>query len=102
MNRMLSTSRIGFVALLLVACGGATPLPKNVSIRFQGAPKDATVIVDDTVLGSFEYVALRGVALPRGEHRITVQAPGYFPWDKLISAAGEQIRLDVQLVKIPE
>lgn len=90
-------------SVVVIGCGGASAPPaKSVSVRFKGAPADATVIVDDVVLGNFDYVASRGIALPKGEHRITIQSAGYFPWDKLVIAAGDPIRLDVQLVKIPE
>jgi len=91
-----------FAGIGLFACGGSPPSAKSASVRFRGAPADATVIVDDIVLGSFEYVASRGIALPKGDHRITVQAPGFFPWDKLVVASGEPIQLDVSLTKIPE
>jgi len=69
-----------------------------------GTPQDATVIVDDQVLGALAYVQARGVALPYGVHRITVEAPGYFPWDKEVEAkkGAPPIRLDVSLVPVPD
>jgi hypothetical protein len=48
------------------------------------------------------FVAAHGVALPPGKHRVTVEKPGYFPWDKLVEGHGELIKLDVALTKIPE
>jgi hypothetical protein len=51
-------------------------------------------------------VARRGIALPAGTHRISVEAPGYFPWDKLVqtqdSSAGEPVKLEVNLIPVPE
>ena len=47
-------------------------------------------------------VAARGVRLPVGEHRITVQKEGYFPWDKLVVADRQPIVLDVTLVAVPD
>jgi hypothetical protein len=72
----------------------------------KGGPPQATVTVDDQIVGSLELVAARGVALPPGVHRISVEAPGYLPWDKLVEAKGTPVgtplRLDVELVPIPD
>lgn len=80
------------------------PAVPTVSLRVAGAPAEATVIIDDNLLGTFDFVAARGVALPPGKHRITVRASGYFPWDREVEAKlGEgPIRLQVALVPIPD
>jgi len=44
----------------------------------------------------------RGVRLPEGEHRISVQKVGYFPWDRLVVSDRQPIALQVELRKIPE
>jgi len=90
------------LALALPACiSGA---PKTTSLRVKGQVLDASVTVDDRYLGTFAYVAHRGVALPPGKHRITVEKAGYFPWDRLVEAheGDPPIQLDVALVKIPD
>ena len=51
-----------------------------------GNVTDASVTIDDIYLGSLSYVQKRGVAVPPGKHRLTVEKVGYFPWDKLIEA----------------
>jgi hypothetical protein len=93
--------RQAWIFVALVACSPAAPA-KTVSLRMKGAPPQATVTVDDQIVGSLEVVAARGVALPPGRHRISVEAPGYLPWDKLIEATETPMRLDVQLVPIPD
>jgi hypothetical protein len=87
------------LGLLPIACEVHTT-----SLRVNGADLDASVTIDDRYLGPLAYVAKRGVALPPGKHRVTVEKPGYFPWDKLVEAhdGDPPIRLDVQLVKIPD
>jgi hypothetical protein len=87
------------LALALSACGGAVVTS---SLRVRGAPLDASVTIDDQYIGAFGYVAAKGVALPPGKHRITVEKPGYFVWDKLVEAKGEPIPLQVELTKIPD
>ena len=49
-------------------------------------------------------MAKRGVALPPGKHRITVEKSGFFPWDRLVEVreGDPPIQLDVGMVKIPD
>jgi len=69
-----------------------------------GSPPNATVTIDDIFVGRLDLVSARGVALPVGEHRVSVEAPGYLPWDKLVEAKEGQspVRLDVRLVATPD
>jgi hypothetical protein len=89
--------------LWAIATGGCAPNPKTtVSLRMHGNVPDASVTIDDQYVGALAYVTSRGVALPPGKHRITVERLGYFPWDKLVEADDDPIRLDVRMVKIPD
>jgi hypothetical protein len=76
----------------------------KVSLRMAGTPADATVIIDDEVVGSLDLVAAHGVALPVGVHHVTVKASGYFPWDREVKAVEGQapIRLEVALAPVPD
>jgi len=88
----------------LVGCQVNLPhsrLP-TVSMRMQGSPPDATVTIDDEYVGPLAVVAVRGVALPVGTHRISVEAQGYFPWDKIVEAKDKPVMLSVTLVAIPD
>jgi len=89
---------------LLAACGGANTAPRTVSLRLTGTPADARVTVDDQIVGTLDVVAARGVALPPGKHRVSVEAPGYFPYDTLVEAKeGEKlVRIEAKLVPIPD
>jgi hypothetical protein len=62
------------------------------------------VTVDDQYLGALAFVAKRGVALPPGQHRITIEKPGFFPWDRVVEAreGDPPMRLDVVLIEIPD
>jgi hypothetical protein len=87
---------------LAAACSPARE-PKHVSLRMAGGPGDATVTIDDIFVGRLETVAVRGVALPVGPHHLTVEAPGYFPFDKVIEGKeGAPIRVEVHLVAVPD
>jgi PEGA domain len=74
----------------------------TVSMRMQGSPPDATVTIDDHYVGPLAVVAARGVALPMGSHRISVEAEGYFPWDRIVEAKDKPVTLAVTLVAIPD
>jgi hypothetical protein len=94
--------------LVTVAGCGLQP-PENVkrptvSLRMQGSPPDAAVIIDDETVGQLEFVAAHGVALPPGVHHVTVKATGYFPWDHEVDAkeGSAPIRLQVALTPVPD
>jgi hypothetical protein len=66
------------------------------------SPSDAAVYIDEEYVGPLSFVSSRGVRLPAGKHRITIEKPGYFPWDREVTADRDAIKLDVQLQPIPE
>jgi hypothetical protein len=98
---------IGFViAILLGACPGCGPQPRaavSLSMAYaKQTPADASVSIDEQYIGPLGYVAAHGVRLPEGEHRVSVTKAGYFPWDRLVSAGRDPIKLDITLEPIPD
>jgi hypothetical protein len=91
-------------ALLLAACTqGAGRAAVTLNLKVKGAaPRDASVIIDEEYVGPLWLVVARGVRLPVGEHRVTVQKEGYFPWDKRVVADRLPIALDVSLLAVPD
>ena len=90
---------------VLAGCQPAPiPATPTVSLRMRGAPPNATVTIDDMLVGPLDVVQARGVGLPPGAHRISVEASGYLPWDKVVQATegAGPVQLDVVLVKIPD
>jgi hypothetical protein len=93
------------LAAVAAGCGPArSPVQPTVSLRMAGTPASATVIIDEEALGTLDFVAARGVALPLGVHHVTVKAPGYFPSDQTVEAkeGSGPVRLAVALVAVPE
>ena len=91
--------------LLLSLVTGCAASSASVSLKLQkppAAPRDASVMIDEEYVGPLGIVAARGVRLPVGEHRITIEKEGYFPWDELVVADREDISLKVELVPIPD
>lgn len=94
---------VALAAVVLPGCGAPQkPPPRMVSLRFTGGAPNATMTIDDIAIGPFELIARRGIALPAGEHRISVEANGYFPWDKIVAAETSPTMVDVRMIKIPE
>ena len=95
--------RLATVAAVLLGAG-CTPAPvaPTISLRMRGGPPEASVTIDDQYVGPLVVVSIRGVALPRGKHRISVESPGFFPWDAIIEAKDAPVRVDVSLVPVPD
>ena len=94
-------------AALAVSSAGCRPQHGRAAVslkmdRTETTPRDAAVIIDEQYVGPLYYVVARGVRLPVGEHRITVQKDGYFPWDELVVADRPPIYLKVELTPIPD
>jgi hypothetical protein len=102
------TPRRASVAALLIAgalLGGCQAQRTAVHLSLARAvetPRDASVYIDEQFVGFLGVVAARGVRLPEGEHRISVEKVGYFSWDRLVVSDRKPIDLNVELRKIPE
>jgi hypothetical protein len=93
------------VAGVLGACQPAqSPAKATVSLRIRGSPASATVIIDEEALGTLDFVAAHGVALPPGMHHVTVKAPGYFPSDTAVDAqpGSAPVALQIALIPVPD
>jgi hypothetical protein len=95
---------LGLAAAAAACADARAPLRATVSLRMQGTPPEALVIIDEEAVGQLDFIALHGVALPPGLHHVSVKARGYFPWDREVEAKvmGPPIRLDVALVPVPD
>jgi hypothetical protein len=89
----------------VVACGApGNGASKTISLRMTGTPVDARVTVDDQIVGTLDMVQARGVAMPPGQHRVSVEHEGYFPFDTIVDAKeGEKVlRVEAKLVPVPD
>jgi hypothetical protein len=104
--RALRTSAFAVALALLGAsmpgCQLAAYGQPTVSLRVRGNVADAQVTIDDIPVGALAFVQARGVALPPGKHRITVERSGYFPWDALVEAKDDPVFLQINLVPVPD
>ncbi|HVY27276.1 MAG TPA: PEGA domain-containing protein [Polyangiaceae bacterium] len=94
---------LGALALGAAACGPPLYAAVSMSVSYaQKTPADASVVIDEQYVGPLGYVAAHGVRIREGEHRVSVTKAGYFPWDRLVTAGREPIKLDVTLEPIPD
>jgi hypothetical protein len=93
------------VACACVALAGCQETRAAVRLSVERAaatPRDASVYIDEQFVGFLAVVAARGVRLPEGEHRITIEKVGYFPWDERVVSDRRPITLKVELRKVPD
>ena len=95
-------ARLAVVVLAALAACAPAASGRSVSLRMAGGPGQAIVTIDDQIVGPLEVVAARGVALSPGKHRISVEAEGYIPWDRIVEATTAPVKLDVRLEPIPD
>lgn len=100
----MSTRTLLLLVSLLTACAGPKHEGPRSKLRLSGSPAAATVLIDEQPLGTLAEVGKLGVALPPGQHRLTVQADGYFPADVLLEVddRGGVLEQKVELVALPE
>jgi hypothetical protein len=89
------------VFLALVAGCSPAKEPRTVAFRVLARPLNASVTIDDRTY-PLATVALGAVRLTPGEHHVSVEAPGYLPWDKIVVASESPVTVKVDLVPIPD
>lgn len=103
------TRRLAGLTLAVIvgsAASGCIPEPRAAVslkvVRADKTPSDASLSIDEEYVGPLGWVAARGVRLPIGEHRITVEKEGYFPVDLLVVADRKPVRVRIKLVPVPD
>jgi len=94
---------IAIAVALLSGCAGDLKAAVSLKVvRSPETPRDASVVIDEQYIGPLGIVAAHGVRLPVGEHRISVEKNGFFPFDQLVSADRDDILLRVKLEPVPD
>jgi hypothetical protein len=95
-------SMLATIALVSACADPKAPTQATVGLRFEGAPDNALVVIDDVAVGTLAEVKARGVRVLQGRHRISSESIGYFPSDQLVEASGELLNVQILLQKLPE
>ena len=88
-------------AVLLCACGGTTPQVGGVRIA-TNVP-EATLYVDEELRGPAGEYADHYIRLAPGQHRLTLEHPGYFPEYLEVNVARDMaMAVTIELRRRPE
>lgn len=87
---------------VLAACGGTQrPKPPVAELRTLVEPPTARVQVDEQFVGAARVLAQRPAGLKPGVHRLTVEAPGYFPHDMELDLKPGVTKVELKLRPVP-
>ena len=89
------------LALFVLGCATTSTYALHLK-RHPKTPGNASVIIDEQYVGPLSYVAARGVRVEGGQHRVTVEKDGYFPYDQLVEADRGTVEIEVELTPIPD
>ena len=102
LRRILSAAVLLSTSIFASACLSYGLPSITMTLVADGAPKRASVFVDNEYVAPLGVVQERGIRLPEGRHFVTVEKAGYFPWDQEVIAGSEPISLNVKMTKIPD
>lgn len=101
----IGRTRARFAALtmlVLAACGGAQhPREKPAQLRVVAVPATATVQVDERFVGAARVLAKQPATVSPGKHRVTIEAPNYFPHDIELDLPVGVTSLEIKLRPVP-
>lgn len=103
----MAAIRLLLASLMISGALGCATMNLRSAVDFSvevapGTPKSALVYVDGRYIGTLAAVEARGVRLVEGEHRISVEKVGYFPFDAIVVSDFKPIELTVKMIKLPE
>ena len=106
MLRAAAAGALGTSLMLGLAAGASAVAgcanQQTVLLRMQGEQTDALVTINDRYVGKLGEIVRRGIRLPPGPYRITIEQVGYFNYDELIQVQDEPVNLSVKLVPVPD
>ncbi|HEY2730578.1 MAG TPA: PEGA domain-containing protein [Polyangia bacterium] len=76
--RSAQTLLIGITFALGLASCAHVPTPAGVALRVESNVLDATIWVDDVLVGTVAAWAREGRHIRAGFHRVEIRAPGYY------------------------
>jgi len=87
---------------LAAACGGAQhPRSKPAQLRVVAEPATAVVQVDEHFVGAARVLQKQPATVSPGKHRITIEAPNYFPHDLELDLPVGVTSLEIKLRPVP-
>ncbi len=94
-------SGLMLVAVVGSGCVFPTARPTRAKLRVIAEPEHMRVYVDERFVASARVLAQRPRELRPGRHRLTFQAPGYFPHDVAVDLPPGTTTIRISLRPIP-
>lgn len=98
----MTRSLLALGALALAACGGAQhPRERPAQLRVVAEPATASVQIDERFVGAARVLAKQPASVAPGKHRVTIEAPHYFPHDIELELPAGVTSLEIKLRPVP-
>jgi hypothetical protein len=97
----MASRKLLALSLLLGCAGAQLPRARPAQLRTVVEPPTASVQIDERFVGAARVLALRPASMKPGKHRLTVEAPGYFPHDAELELTPGVTTVDLKLRPIP-
>jgi hypothetical protein len=92
----------GSLCLLMLGCASVPrPRQRPAELKTIVEPNTASVQIDEKFAGAARVLAVRPAKVPPGKHRVTVEAPGYFPHDAEVELAPGVTTVELKLRPVP-
>ncbi len=95
---------LGLVCAALLSTAGCYRIsgPERAKLQVIAEPETARVFVDEHFVGSGAILTREPKELTVGHHRVTIQAPGYFPHDVEVDLPAGTTTVRIALRPIPQ
>jgi hypothetical protein len=98
----MKRAALALSVLSLVACGSRQqPRERPAELRVVAVPAEAVVQVDERFVGGARTLARKPAQVKPGKHRVTIEAPGYFPHDFELDLPVGVTSVEIKLRPVP-
>jgi len=95
--------RLALASLLLFAsCGVQNVREPPARLQVIAEPENARVYVDERYMATARVLERRPQQLRTGPHRVTIEAPGFFPHDVEVDLPSGTTTIRISLRAVPE
>lgn len=98
---MMRLPALALASLATAGCMYSAARPTQAELQVIAEPAQARVYIDERFAASARVLARRPRKLRPGRHRLTFQAPGYFPHDVLVDLPPGRTTVRISLRPVP-
>ena len=107
---MMAVARIGLMLCIGFSFGCGSPveqsrssanLQRGATLVLMGADPDAEIYLDEKYVGTMGKLRAGRLTIKPGVYRLEVIAPEHYPWRGEVHLAPGEMRLNVEMLRIP-